>query len=52
MSEAYDKAWRAEFLKAASELGMPLHEGVYAGLFGPQHETPAEVQSSARMRWA
>jgi len=44
MSEAYDKAWRAEFLKAASELSMPLHEGVYAGLCGPQYETPAEVR--------
>ena len=44
MCEAYDKAWRAEFLKAASELGMPLHEGVYAGLCGPQYETPAEVR--------
>ena len=44
MSEAYDKAWRARFLKAASELGMPLHEGVYAGLRGPQYETPAEVR--------
>lgn len=44
MSEAYDKAWRTEFLKAASELGMPLHEGVYAGLCGPQYETPAEVR--------
>jgi len=44
MSEAYNKAWRTEFLKAASELGMPLHEGVYAGLCGPQYETPAEVR--------
>jgi purine-nucleoside phosphorylase len=23
---------------------MPLHEGVYAGLRGPQYETPAEVR--------
>ncbi len=44
MSEAYDKAWRARFLKAASELGIPLNEGVYAGLRGPQYETPAEVR--------
>ncbi len=44
MSEAYDKAWRSEFFKAASELGMPLNEGVYAGLRGPQYETPAEVR--------
>ncbi len=44
MSEAYDKAWRSEFLKAASELGIPLNEGIYAGLRGPQYETPAEVR--------
>ena len=44
MSEVYDKAWRAEFLKAASESGVELNEGVYAGLRGPQYETPAEVR--------
>jgi purine-nucleoside phosphorylase len=25
-------------------LGIPLHEGVYAGLRGPQYETPAEIR--------
>ena len=25
-------------------MGMPLHEGVYAGLRGPQYETPAEIR--------
>lgn len=44
MSEVYDKAWRGEFLKAASESGVKLNEGVYAGLRGPQYETPAEVR--------
>lgn len=44
MSEAYDKEWRAKFLAAASGLGMTLNEGVYAGLRGPQYETPAEVR--------
>lgn len=44
LSAAYDPAWRREFHTAAAELGMPLHEGVYAGLRGPQYETPAEIR--------
>jgi purine-nucleoside phosphorylase len=44
LSAAYDPAWRDAFRKAALALGMPLHEGVYAGLRGPQYETPAEVR--------
>lgn len=44
MSEVYDAAWRAEFLKAAAETGVKLNEGVYAGLRGPQYETPAEIR--------
>ncbi|WP_411827245.1 purine-nucleoside phosphorylase [Luteolibacter sp. AS25] len=44
MSEVYDRAWRAEFEAAAKTLGMKLNEGVYAGLRGPQYETPAEVR--------
>lgn len=44
MTVAYDAAWRALFRKAAVSLGMTLHEGVYAGLRGPQYETPAEVR--------
>jgi len=44
MSEAYDAVWREAFREAANALGMPLHEGVYAGLRGPQFETPAEIR--------
>ena len=44
MSEAYDGTWREAFREAAKSLGMPLHEGVYAGLRGPQFETPAEIR--------
>jgi purine-nucleoside phosphorylase len=44
MSEAYDARWRAAFRDAANALAMPLHEGVYAGLRGPQFETPAEIR--------
>jgi purine-nucleoside phosphorylase len=44
LSEAYSKRLREIFRHAAAEAGAPLHEGVYAGLLGPQYETPAEVR--------
>jgi purine-nucleoside phosphorylase len=44
LSTAYDPTWRAEFRAAAMAQGLPLSEGVYAGLRGPQYETPAEVR--------
>ena len=44
MSEVYSKALHVRFSKVAAELGVTLHEGVYAGLLGPQYETPAEVR--------
>ncbi len=44
LSTAYDAAWRAEFLAVAAAQGMLLHAGVYAGLRGPQYETPAEIR--------
>ncbi|HEY8960878.1 MAG TPA: purine-nucleoside phosphorylase [Luteolibacter sp.] len=44
LSAAYDSGWRATFQRVAVELGIPLHEGVYAGLRGPQYETPAEIR--------
>ena len=44
MSEVYSKALRARFSEVATGLGTTLHEGVYAGLLGPQYETPAEVR--------
>jgi purine-nucleoside phosphorylase len=44
MSEVYSAAWRETFRNAARRLMMPLHEGVYAGLRGPQYETPAEIR--------
>jgi purine-nucleoside phosphorylase len=44
MSEPYD-ARLAELARIiATEQGMPLREGVYAGLSGPAYETPAEVR--------
>lgn len=44
LSAAYDPEWRAEFRALAMVSGMPLHEGVYAGLRGPHYETPAEIR--------
>src|SRR5205085_10982424 len=44
LTEVYSKKWRAEFTRAAKGTGIVLHEGVYAGLLGPQYETPAEVR--------
>jgi purine-nucleoside phosphorylase len=44
MTDAYSWQWRAQFLEAARTTAMALHEGVYAGLLGPQYETPAEVR--------
>lgn len=49
LTEAYSKKWRAEFTRSAKSLGMVLHEGVYAGLLGPQYETPAEVRMLRRL---
>jgi len=49
LSEAYSKPWRAEFAQAAKSVGLILHEGVYAGLLGPQYETPAEVRMLRRL---
>ena len=44
MSAVYSAEWRAHFLRLAAEESIALHHGVYAGLLGPQYETPAEVR--------
>ena len=44
LTEVYSKNWRAKFKSAAESEQITLHEGVYAGLLGPQYETPAEVR--------
>ncbi len=44
MTDAYSPAWREKFATAAREKKLQLHEGVYAGVPGPQYETPAEVR--------
>lgn len=44
MSEVYDGPTRRDFHSLAIERETTLHEGVYAGLRGPQYETPAEIR--------
>ncbi|MDD5200476.1 MAG: purine-nucleoside phosphorylase [Terrimicrobiaceae bacterium] len=44
LSDAYSARLREIFRQAATEARIPLHEGVYASLSGPQYETPAEVR--------
>ena len=44
MTDAYSSNWRNAFANAAAGTGVTLHEGIYAGLLGPQYETPAEVR--------
>jgi purine-nucleoside phosphorylase len=44
MTAAYDPHLRELALGIAGDLGIPLPEGVYAGLAGPSYETPAEVR--------
>jgi purine-nucleoside phosphorylase len=49
MSEPYDRGLRAQMHAAALDVGIPLADGVYAGLLGPTYETPAEVRMLQRL---
>ena len=49
MHEPYDAELRAHARAVAREAGIPLEEGVYAGLLGPSYETPAEVRMLERL---
>jgi purine-nucleoside phosphorylase len=44
MSEPYDKHLIAKAKGIAGKLGIPVHEGVYAGVTGPTFETRAEYK--------
>lgn len=44
MSEPYDKTLIAKAKTIAAKLGIPVHEGVYAGVTGPTFETRAEYK--------
>jgi len=44
LTEAWSPRLRAALLAAGRAEGVDLEEGVYAGLLGPQYETPSEVR--------
>jgi purine-nucleoside phosphorylase len=44
MTRAYDPRLLACARAAAKQLGLQLREGVYAGMLGPNYETPAEIR--------
>jgi purine-nucleoside phosphorylase len=49
LTVAYDAGLRTLAREAAARLGIPLEEGVYAGLLGPSYETPAEIRMLERL---
>jgi purine-nucleoside phosphorylase len=49
MSAAYDPELGRVAHQVATEQGLGLEEGVYAGLLGPTYETPAEVRMLERL---
>jgi purine-nucleoside phosphorylase len=44
LSAAYSAEFRQTARRVAAQIGVPLEEGVYAGVLGPNYETPAEVR--------
>ena len=44
MSNAYDSEMRSRFMQIAEEERIPVFQGVYMMLTGPNYETPAEVR--------
>jgi purine-nucleoside phosphorylase len=49
MTDVYSPKLREQFRQAAGKIDIVLHEGVYAGLIGPQYETPSEVRMLQRL---
>lgn len=49
MTTAYDSTWMDEAEVLASEEGIKLRRGVYAGMGGPSYETPAEIRMLSRL---
>ena len=49
MTVAYDAGLRALARRVAAEQGIAIAEGVYAGLLGPNYETPAEITMLATL---
>jgi purine-nucleoside phosphorylase len=48
MSAPYDREMLSILREVALDAGIPVTEGVYAGMLGPSYETPAEVRM---LRW-
>jgi purine-nucleoside phosphorylase len=44
MTESYDRALGDTLVRLGAAQGLPMREGVYAGLLGPSYETPAEIR--------
>jgi len=44
LSAAYDKRYREIALQAGRQLGIEIHQAIYAALPGPSFETPAEIR--------
>jgi purine-nucleoside phosphorylase len=44
VTDAYDPELRVRSLELGTELGLRVHEGVYAVVAGPSFETPAEIR--------
>lgn len=44
MAQTYDRSLRQNARRVADENNIPLHEGVYCCLAGPNFETPAEIR--------
>jgi purine-nucleoside phosphorylase len=49
MSEPYDRALRQVTRQVATARSIHLEEGVYAGLLGPNYETPSEIRMLQRL---
>lgn len=49
LSLAYDEDLRRLTERTAERFGIPLAQGVYAGVLGPTYETPAEITMLERM---
>lgn len=49
MHDAWDQGLRQALCAAAEEAGIPLNEGVYLALRGPNFETPAEIAMARKM---
>ena len=45
MTRAYDPEFRRFVAEEGKKLGLPMHEGVYLALAGPNYETPAEIHA-------